>query len=190
MMSERDTLPILLVFGLSGAGKSNLGSLAESNLNFLHIEQDESSRLGPDLWAYVIEDWRYFLEKKDPYKLASKVRQLSQEANKVGAILTFDSVQSPSVEQIERAREADMLMIILHGEAEDCMHSSLERDSHLSKRTEERWHQFNDHTSTKFNRQEYDQYRVLAFENHVRKSPDVLLDILKVKTNEFNGFGH
>lgn len=168
--------PIVLIFGMSGVGKSTLGRLLAKEWSFLHIEQDIPDANGLELWDLNNEFIEYYQALKTD-KFVRKIKQLVQNRERRGAIITFDSTFTPSIWQLETAVKSGMQALVLDGPSNLCCQSYFRREKTLGHDvTESDWHEYNDELLSTFSQKAYSPYKLSVFEDQIRKPNNELLE--------------
>ena len=114
MTLTNDNKPVTFLFGLSGSGKTTLARFMEQQFTYLYIEQDVSSRRNENLWEQLVKYWRNLLHNQSPGELVQQIRDLVEEHGKEGAVVVFDSMQSPYVHEFERMQGTGIVPVIIH----------------------------------------------------------------------------
>ena len=176
-------LPIVFILGLSGVGKSKLGEYSEDS-DFLYIEQDSTEGNGIDIWG-LRNDWDNYLNDHSASSLAKTIREKTELKVKKGAVLTFSSVVTLSIKDIECAKQSGINTILLYGTDDDCLNSYLKREQESGRGYgKNRWLKYNTDSSAKFSSNDYEPFREQVFDNHEHKSRSYLIEMVNNKINE------
>lgn len=175
-----ETMPVLLVLGLSGAGKSTMGRLVHENLGFLHLELDVYPS-GADIdRGNLRQEWDEFYLRNLPGPLAAALRRRARSAGAKGVIATFPSSVVFSEIQLGAADAEAMAVLVLYGTVAECLEAYLERETRLQRGLDTaHWHRHNAEAHARFSLPAYAQRRVAAFSAGTRKSFTSLLAEIK-----------
>jgi len=155
--------PVLLVGGLSGAGKSTVSAWIAEDLAMLHYEIDMAGVDGIDRHN-LRHEWNEFYRRCNGAPLASVLRTRSAYAGKRGVIVSFPSNAVFKHEHIGAANAAGVQVMVLVGAVDHCLNGFLERERSAGRGfDEERWHRFNDGAVALYGGAAYDSIRVEAF---------------------------
>src|SRR6266571_5994139 len=129
-MTRTERLPVLVILGPSGSGKSSLGEWLQQDYGYWHLEIDQ--RDVPELERIravrLASEWETFLHRGDPVPLGTTLRTWTTDRGFAGVVLSFSSLRCLSVIQIESLRTHGIHAVILYGTIEDCIGAFLYRE--------------------------------------------------------------
>jgi DNA polymerase III delta prime subunit len=167
--------PHLLLFGPSGAGKSTLAAALSEKLGWLYIETDPLSRTA-DAVACPNNLSSLFAADSHFDDLIPELRETLPVAPCQGAVLSFASVVTPSIEQIDAACRSGLTALYVFGEEEDCLHSFLYREASSGRNLpESHWRAYNTRIFEVCREPEYHPHLLHAFREGIRRSVDDLV---------------
>ncbi len=162
MTAER--LPVLLLLGPSGVGKSTVGRWIAEDLRFRHIELDLWPKDGIDA-ANLRAEWEAFWSRADAGQFDAGVRAQISSENAAGAVLTFPSLVVFSAEQIAASERSAMNIIALYGTEADCLGAFLRLYQHSGRRLDRHhWLQNNAASHNQLGDACYSALRLRAFQ--------------------------
>lgn len=174
------SVPLVLLFGPSGAGKSTLCLTLSETLGWLHIETDAYSKSAASA-AEPKSLSRVFSETGQFGCLATELRELAVPSH-AGAIVSFVSMASPSLEQINAARSAGIAIVYLFGEENECLGAFLRREASTGRNLpESHWRTYNTTIYKHCRQPEYEPYRLLAFRDGVHRPVEELAAELRTR---------
>ena len=189
-------IPILLILGPSGAGKTTLADLLERNLNFLHInfdrqkEQDSPQENGVDKEG-LRKEWDVFLVDRNPQLLVEAIRARIQRLGRHGATITCPSgiaiTGGPcdgcrfSKNYLAAMKSDGINCVVLYGTREECLASFLSRIDGLTinEKNERYWTDNNGYWHTQFDPKDFDNNVLHMFYGGQRRPDREILDEIR-----------
>jgi hypothetical protein len=170
--------PVLFLLGPSGAGKSQLGKWLAEDLGFVHVEIDRFGEGdGIDLEG-LRREWDRFYHHSQPSDLARAARD--RAAGAAGAVLSFPGNLVLGPNQLEAAQNEGILTFILYGSGADCLDAFLARECQTGRQLpEEHWVAHSQSPYVLFSLPKFSRYRLMMFENSVRRTKAALLEEIK-----------
>ncbi len=158
------SLPIILVFGPSGVGKSSLGERLAQQFNFHHREIDRYPEDGIDLEA-LRPEWDAFLRCCEARPLSQVVSGRASACGFAGAVLTFPGNFVPLAQHLSAAESVGMTPVVLFGQRAECLAAFLGREGSNGRGLGEiDWHANNDDSHAAFGADYFEPYRLWPFE--------------------------
>lgn len=154
-MSSNEVRPVVLVGGLSGAGKSQLCEWAVEDLNMLHLEVDLPGVDGIDEHG-LRSEWNAFYGRHEGAALAATLRDRTARVGRAGALLSLPSNAILTKDHLAAARAAEIHIVLAAGPPELCLGAYLERERKSGRGFDgQRWHRFNDRAMTIYESADY-----------------------------------
>lgn len=163
--ADPTSVPIILLLGLAGVGKTKVATWLRDDMGFLHLDCDRVDGRDGLKVSGVRDEWRMFLLRSDATSLASVIRTSVSTLAAAGAVLSFPSTTILSRGKIESAAKAGVTTVILYGPPRLCLRAFLERESRMGRGFDvEHWHRHNDRAAVIYARRAYADVRVSAFQ--------------------------
>jgi hypothetical protein len=154
-------IPILLVGGLSGAGKSWLSDSIEAEFGFLQYRIDLP---GPSqITALGLRHvWNEFFSRHNGEQLADELSKRAKALFKPGVVLSLPGTAYFTAEHLTAARAAGLRPLVLFGSSEECLAVFLQREG-PSGLDANHWHRNNDHLYAHYDQAIYSDVRISMF---------------------------
>jgi len=174
-------LPIILIFGPSGTGKSSVGARGAQMFKFLHLETDRFPGDGFNLLA-IRPEWEAFWLNCDALPLAQVVGGRARTSGHQGAIVTFPSRAVPSPAQLAAATSVGMTPVVLHGKRSECLNSFLARENSTGRGLgADHWLLNNAAEHSAFDESRFEPFRVRVFEDGAFRDPSEILQEVRAR---------
>lgn len=161
--SSSAELPLLLLFGPAGSGKSTAGRALRDLFQFLHIEIDRYPEDGMVLEG-LRPMWDPFWHGADPAALLGEARRRALEAKAAGVVMTFPSGIIPRINHVAAANGAGIGVAVLYGTGAECVGAWLERERASGRNLSlDQWATNNAATYAGFSMPRFELFRVAAF---------------------------
>jgi hypothetical protein len=161
---------VVLMGGLSGAGKSQTCEWAVEDLRMLHLEVDLPGVDGIDHHG-LRSEWNDFYSRHEGASLAPALRHRAAVAGRAGVLLSLPSNAVLTTDHVAAARAAGMHVVIASGPPALCLNAFLTRERESGRGFDERrWHQFNDGAVATYNTPEYTPLLVPTFNRDGRRA--------------------
>lgn len=172
-------VPLVLLFGPSGAGKSTLGKALADRQGWLHIEADGQS-VGVTSAPAPRSMAGAFTRPRGVEQLASDLRRLAMPSRR-GAVISFTSMEAPTLGQFAAARAAGFSVLYLVGSQEDCLRAFLRREAATGRQlTERHWQAHNAAMYRYCDKPAYQPFQVQAFRDGAhRPVEDLVAEVLQ-----------
>lgn len=120
-------MPVWLILGPSGTGKSSFGEWLAAKQNWLHLEIDQYPKDGITLYNLRAE-WVDFYENGNPNGFAEALQHHLKAAAKARAVLTFPGNLVLCPDRVIAASQAGLRTIYLYASADYCITAFLNRE--------------------------------------------------------------
>jgi hypothetical protein len=156
-------LPVILVGGLAGVGKSTASAWISEDLALLHYEIDLPGADGIERHD-LRREWNEFYGRCHSAPLSVLLQARATASGKNGAILSFPSSAVFRHGHISAAVAAGIQVVVLVGTVDHCLNAFLERERASGRGFDaDWWHQFNDDAAALYGGAGYESVRIEAF---------------------------
>lgn len=178
LSARKESVPLVLLFGPSGSGKSSLGKALAEQVQWLYIETDPYSRSASSVAPPACLA-QLFSPNPNFANLATELRGLSHSRR--GVVLSFISVICPLIEHINAAKKAGLTTIFLYGEEAHCLQAFLHREKRNGRNLpESHWHTYNTGIFRALERPEYKAHLLHSIlEGHHRPLEELVHEVLQ-----------